>query len=116
MGKMKNFFRKYLYLPIWYLLSGMPVPWNKFDEYEREMSKVVDAFLENGESYFRVNGILCRVYNVDGKMEIEVVQEDGHYTLSDEDFTRIVEGLMDEKEPSEAVKKARKDFENLKKK
>lgn len=60
-----NFFRRYLYLPITWILWGRPVPYAKFDEYERELDKICTAVRETGGAYVRVNGKLCLMYQLD---------------------------------------------------
>jgi hypothetical protein len=62
---MKKFFRKYLHLPISYLLAGMPVPYKDYDKYEQEMSKIVDALMSDGVAYARLNGQLIKISKID---------------------------------------------------
>ena len=62
---MMNFLRKYIYLPIVWVLWGRSVPYKIFDAYERELTKITEAMMETGEALVRINGVLCRMYKID---------------------------------------------------
>ena len=64
---MKQFFRKYFYLPITWLLFGRTVPYAKFDEYDRELTKIAKSMFDHGHAYVRINGVLCLMEKIDPK-------------------------------------------------
>ena len=66
----KEFLRKYLYLPIWWLILGRPTKLKDFEKYDKELQKITDAYMADKKVFVRVNGKIHKIEKVDGKMTV----------------------------------------------
>lgn len=70
MKKLLIFLRKYLYLPLAYVLHRPPVSYDDFDEYEKGLTEAAKKLLNNECVYAVINGRLCKITRSNGKIEV----------------------------------------------
>ena len=73
---MKQFYRKYIYLPTWWLLLGRPVPFKYFDNYDRGLSQITNGLLNDKDVILTLNSRKYRIYlNENNKPKIEPYED-----------------------------------------
>lgn len=68
MNFIRNFFKKKVYLPLWFIILGRPVSYENFEEYDNTLKKIADVLLDGKDAIIKVNDIPTRVSLKDGKI------------------------------------------------